>query len=104
MSPTEKRRHPRKRVKLEAILAQNDPAPIAAVVDLSEGGAGLEWTLPESIVLGAPVRLSFLLPGEQTIEIDGRVVRISASHAAIEFLSAQQDIVRQLLAEVRSDD
>ena len=104
MDRTDNRRYPRKRVKLEAVVVQNMPVPIASVVDLSEGGAGLEWSLPQGIAVGTPVRLSFLLPGDQTIEIDGRVVRINSSHAGIEFLPAQQGIVRQLLAEARSGD
>ena len=104
MSAPDKRRHPRRQVKLEAFLALNEPAPIASVIDLSESGAGLEWSLPQSIAIGTPVRLSFLLPGTQTIEIDARVVRISTTHAGVEFVAAQQDVVRQLLAEARSDD
>lgn len=106
MNPVEKRRHPRRRVsRLAAEVASGrTQRPVTAVVDLSEGGAGLEWSLSDDITVGSPVRLRFLLAAGQTIEVDGRVVRIGAGHAGIEFLDEQQDIVRQLLAESRSDD
>ena len=45
-----------------------------------------------------------MLAANQTIEVDGRVVRIRAGHAGIEFSDERRDVVRQLLAEVRSDD
>jgi len=106
MNPAEKRRHVRQRVsRLAAQVAVGQPKPpVTAVVDLSEGGACLEWSLSDEITVGCAVRLRFLLSAEQTIEVDGRVVRIGAGHAGIEFSDEQQDIVRQLLAEARSDD
>lgn len=106
MQPVEKRRHPRRRVSgLAAEVSSGQPrSPVTAVIDLSEGGVGLDWTVSDGISVGAPVRLRFLLPGGQAIEVVGRVVRIAAGHAGIEFLGEQQDIVRQLLAEARSED
>jgi len=106
MNPAEKRRHPRRRVgRLTAEVALGRPQrPVTAVIDLSESGAGLEWTLSDDIAVGSPVRLRFLLAADQTIELDGRVARVGGGHAGIEFLDEQQDIVRQLLAESRSDD
>lgn len=106
MEPVEKRRHPRRRTHGLAAEVSSDrpPTPVTAVIDLSEGGACLDWSLSDAISVGTPVRLRFQLPGDQTIEVNGRVVRIAAGHAGIEFLGEQQDIVRQLLAEARSAD
>ena len=106
MSPVENRRHPRQRVghltaEVGSVRSQR---PVVAVVDLSEGGAGLEWSLSDDIRVGSPVRLRFLLAANQSIEIDGRVARIGAGHAGIEFLDEQRHIVRQLLAEAQSED
>ena len=106
MKTVEQRRHPRRRVsRLTAEVAAGRPQrTVTAVVDLSEGGAGLEWSLSDEIRVGTPVRLRFVLAAGQTIEVDGRVARVGAGRAGIEFLDAQQDIVRQLLAEAQSDD
>ena len=102
MSRFDKRQYPRRRVNMAAVIAQS--APPTAVIDLSEGGAALEWKLPDDVAVGALVCLRFLLAGEQSIEIDGRVMRIANGRAGVEFLSAQQNLVRQLLAEARSAD
>lgn len=102
MTRFDKRQYPRHRVTLAAVVAPS--APATAVIDLSEGGAALEWNLPDHIAIGAPVRLRFLLAGEQSIEIEGCVVRIANGRAGVEFLSDQQTLVRQLLAEARSAD
>ncbi len=102
MNSFDKRQYPRSRVNLTAVVAPSAPATATAVIDLSEGGAALEWNLPGDIAVGAPIRLRFLLAGEQSIEIEGRVVRIANGRAGIEFLNAQQNLVRQLLAEARS--
>jgi hypothetical protein len=104
MDRIDHRRHPRKRVAMKVAVSASKPKPVTATIDLSEGGACLDWSLRDDITVGTPVHLSFLLDGGQAIELDGRVVRVSAGHAGIEFLPAQQDIVRQLLAEARSDD
>ena len=106
MKLAEKRRHPRRRVgRLGAeVSSHGPPLPVTAVIDLSEGGARLEWSVSDDITVGSPVCLRFLLAADQTIEVDGRVVRIGAGHAGIEFRGEQQDIIRQLLAEARSDD
>lgn len=100
MSRFDKRQYPRRRVNLAAVVVHSSPA--IAVIDLSEGGAAFEWNLPDDVTVGSAVRLRFLLAGEQSIEIDGRVVRIAGGRAGVEFLSAQQNMVRQLLAEARS--
>lgn len=103
MSRFDKRQYPRRRVSLAAVVVPAVPVAAAtAVIDLSEGGAALEWNLPDDVAVGAMVRLRFLLAGEQSIEIEGRVVRIAEGRAGVEFLSAQQTLVRQLLAEARS--
>ena len=106
MKPVENRRHPRRRVsRLTAEVSSIRPLPpVTAVVDLSESGAGLEWSLSDDIGVGSPVRLRFVLAAGQTIDVDGRVARIGAGRAGIEFLDEQQDIVRQLLAEAQSED
>lgn len=101
MTRFDKRQYPRRRVNLSAVVAHI--APVAtAVIDLSEGGAALEWNLPDDVAVGSPVRLRFLLAGEQSIEIEGRVVRIAEGRAGVEFLNDQENLVRQLLAEARS--
>lgn len=102
MAPFDQRQYPRRRVSLAAVVAPR--APATAVIDLSEGGAALEWNLPDDVTLGATVRLRFLLAAGQSIEIEGRVVRIANGRAGVEFLSDQQNLVRQLLAEARSAD
>lgn len=106
MNPVEHRRHPRRHVsRLAAEVASGRPkAPVTVVVDLSEGGACLEWSMSDDVGVGSPVRMRFLLAADQTIEVDGRVVRIGAGHAGIEFNDKQQDVIRQLLAEARADD
>ena len=96
------RQFPRRRVQLAAVVAPR--APATAVVDLSEGGAGLEWNLPDHVAVGSIVRLSFLLTAEHSLEIDARVVRIVNGRAGVAFLPNQQDQVRQLLAEARSSE
>ncbi|MEO8001209.1 MAG: PilZ domain-containing protein [Arenimonas sp.] len=102
MNSFDKRQYPRRPVNLAAVIVPITPAPATAVIDLSEGGAGLEWNLPDDIEVGAMVRLRFLLAGEQSIEIEGCIVRIANGRAGVEFLSAQETLVRQLLAEARS--
>ena len=105
MGAVEKRRHARRRITgLAAQVEQHPAGLVTGVVDLSEGGACLEWPMSDAVRVGTPVRLRFLLAGGQSIEVDGRVVRIRAGHAGIEFVAAQQDVLRQLLAEARSDD
>jgi len=103
MNGTDHRRHPRASVTLAVVVTPSGTKPVTAVIDLSEGGTCLDWSLRDDIVPGTPVHLCFLLDGEQTIELDGRVVRVADGRAGIEFLPAQQDIVRQLLTEIRSD-
>jgi len=105
MNAIDRRRYPRQRTSgLAAEVLQSRSGPATAVIDLSEGGACLDWSLTDRIAIGSHVRLRFLLPGEQTSEVDGRVVRIARGHAGIEFLPEQREIVLQLLAEARSDD
>jgi hypothetical protein len=106
MDPVDKRRYPRQRVSgLTAEVSSGRPQQaVTAVIDLSEGGAGLDWSLSADIRVGSPVRLRFRLAADQTIEVEGRVVRVGSGRAGIEFLDDQQNIVRQLLAEARSDD
>jgi hypothetical protein len=104
MDPIDHRRHRRESVAMAVIVTPSGAAPVTATIDLSEGGTCLDWSLRDNITIGTPVHLCFLLDGGQAIELDGRVVRIGRDHAGIEFLPAQQDVVRQLLAEARSDD
>lgn len=104
MNRTEQRRHPRHPVQLAAVVADRRDTPTTSVVDLSEGGARLRWNLPADTRVGESVRLRFLLDAGQSIEIEGRVLRIADGHAGIEFLPAQQRLIRQLLAEAHSED
>jgi hypothetical protein len=98
------RRHPRGTVALATIVSPSRPGPVMGVIDVSEGGTCIEWTVPADLPAGSPVRLCFLLGEGNDIEIDGTVVRVGNGRAGIEFLPAQQALVRQLLAEVRSED
>lgn len=102
MTHIDKRHYPRRRVNLHAVVAHH--APPTAVIDLSEGGAALEWNLPADIAVGSRVRLRFLLAAEQSLEIEGRIVRVADGRAGVEFLSDQQNLVRQLMAETKSED
>lgn len=102
MTRFDKRQYPRRRVNLHAVVTQH--APATAVIDLSEGGAALEWNLPGDIAVGSKVRLRFLLTADQSLEIEGRIVRIAEGRAGVEFLSDQQNLVRQLMAETKSED
>lgn len=104
MDPIEKRRHPRQHVRLVADVMHDATGTATAVVDLSEGGACLQWSLPDDTVVGAPLRVRFVLTAQQSIEIEARVVRIAAGRAGVEFLPSQQRLVRQLLAEARAAD
>jgi hypothetical protein len=103
MNSSDQRRYRRESVALAVVVTPSGAKPVTAVIDLSEGGACLEWSLRDDISPGTPVHLCFLLEGEQAIELDGWVVRVGGGYAGIEFLPAQRDIVRQLLAEARSD-
>ena len=109
MQRAEQRRFPRHAVHLSVVVdhggaqAREDDRPLG-VIDLSEGGAGISWTLPDRATVGETVRLRFLLAAEQSLDLDARVVRIDEGRAGVAFLPAQQDLVRQLLAESRSDD
>ncbi|MEO6173449.1 MAG: PilZ domain-containing protein [Arenimonas sp.] len=102
MTRFDKRLYPRRSVNLHAVVAQHKPA--TAVIDLSEGGAALEWNLPGDITVGSKVRLRFLLTADQSLEIEGRIVRIADGRAGVEFPSDQQNLVRQLMAETKSED
>ena len=104
MGNNDNRRHPRITVALAAVVSSGGPAPVVGVIDISEGGASLEWSLDEDIAVGTPVRLCFLVNDDQAIELDGRFVRAGDGRAGVEFLPAQQDTIRQLLAETRWDD
>lgn len=104
MQRAEQRRFPRHRVDLSVVVDNRPEAPPLGVIDLSEGGAGIAWQLPDRAAVGEAVRLRFLLAAEQSLEIDARLVRIEGGRAGVEFLPAQRDLVRQLLAEAQSDD
>jgi hypothetical protein len=103
MNTSDQRRHRRESVAMAVVVTPSGAKPVTAVIDLSEGGTCLDWSLRDDISPGTPVHLCFLLDGDQAIELDGSVVRVSGGYAGIEFLPEQQDVVRQLLAEARSD-
>ncbi|MFT3807227.1 PilZ domain-containing protein [Arenimonas sp.] len=104
MNRSDHRRHARETVALAAVVSPNERESLAAVMDLSEGGARLEWEVRDDVTVGSSLRLCFLLDREQAIDVDAQVVRLDEGYAGVQFLPAQQDIVRQLLAEIRSDD
>jgi hypothetical protein len=100
----DQRRHPRGLVALATIVSPRKSGPVVGVIDVSEGGTCIEWTLAGDYEPGTPVRLCFLLGDGQALEVDGKIVRIGNGHAGIEFLPDQHGVVRQLLAEVTSDE
>lgn len=104
MSTIEHRRHPRGIVAVAAVVSPRRAGPVTGVIDLSEGGACLEWELPDDIEPGTPVRLCFLVDDHHGLEVDGVIARVQGNRAGVEFLPEQQDVLRQLLAEVRSED
>lgn len=104
MDRSDQRQHSRGSVALAVVVSPGGEPQVSGVVDVSEGGACLEWTLREDVPVGTPVRLCFLLAGDQTLELDGCIVRRGNGLAGIQFSPEQQDIARQLMAETRSDD
>jgi hypothetical protein len=100
----EKRRWPRSRVDLAVVVSHPEGPPQTRVVDLSEGGACLQWRLPEGIRVGERLRLRFLMEAGQDLELDARVARVDAEHAGLMFDVSQRHLVQQLLAEARSTD
>ena len=104
MDSADQRRHPRGIVAVAAIVSPQRSGPVTGVIDLSEGGACLEWSLPDDIPCGTPVRLCFLLGDDQSLEVDGVLARIHGGRAGIQFAPEQRDVVRQLMAEVKSED
>jgi hypothetical protein len=104
MDTAEHRRYPRGTVAVAAVVSPQRSGPVAGVIDLSEGGAALDWSLPDDVRVGTPVRLCFLLGEAQGIEVDAVVASVRAGRVGVAFLPEQQALVRQLLAEVRSED
>lgn len=104
MQPADQRRYPRHRVALSVVVDHRPDAPPRSVIDLSEGGAAIDWKLPDGAQVGDSIRLHFLLDAGQSLDLDGRLVHIDEGRAGVEFLPAQRDLIRQLLAEARSDD
>jgi hypothetical protein len=88
-------------VALAAVVTPAHEAPVRCVIDLSEGGACMEWPIPADVSAGSSVRLSFLLPGDQVVDIDGVCVRAANGRAGVMFSPAQEDAIRQVLAEAR---
>jgi hypothetical protein len=87
----ERRQHPRQPVFLEVKQINGHPGKGTFMSNLSEAGAKLETSL--TLSAGAPVRLSFVLPGEtrETHRI-GRVIWVMPApvngrfHMGLEFL------------------
>lgn len=100
----EKRRWPRRQVSLAVVVPRDGGQPQTQVVDLSEGGACLQWEFPEGISIGERLRLRFLMAAGQDLELDAEVVRVDAAHAGLMFDPSQRHLVQQLLAEARSVD
>lgn len=100
----EQRRWPRTRVDLSVVVPRNGGEPQTQVVDLSEGGACLQWHFPDGISIGERLRLRFLMAADQYLELDADVIRVDASHAGLMFEPSQRHLVQQLLAEARSMD
>jgi hypothetical protein len=100
----EQRKYPRGTVALATIVSPRKSGPVVGVIDVSEGGACIEWSPTDAIEPGTPVRLCFLLGDDQTVEVDGTMVRIGYGRAGVQFLPHQEGVVRLVLAEVRSDE
>lgn len=102
MNFDEKRRHPRKDVYIAALLAIGENGYLSEVWDLSQGGARLgkprRWTAEPSV---RPIKVYFMIDQETVIAVSARIVRVGEEHLGAEFVSGQDDRIRQLLYEVR---
>jgi hypothetical protein len=104
MDSIEHRRHPRGIVAVAVVVSPQRAGPVTGVIDLSEGGACLEWSVPEDVVPGTPVRLCFLLEDAHGIEVDGVIARVQGGRCGVAFDPSQRGLVQQLLAEIQSED
>jgi hypothetical protein len=102
MSFDEKRRHPRKDVYIAALLALGENGYLSEVWDISQGGARLgrpkRWSADPS---ARPIKVYFMIDQETVIAVSARIVRVSEEHLGVEFVSGQDERIRQLLYEVR---
>jgi PilZ domain len=104
MDNVDHRRHPRGIVAVAAVVSPQRSGPVTGVIDLSEGGACLEWTLVGDLPSGTPVRLCFLLEDAHGIEVDGVIARVQGGRCGVAFDPSQRGLVQQLLAEIQSED
>jgi hypothetical protein len=102
MSFDEKRRHPRKDVYIAALLALGENGYLSEVWDISQGGARLgrpkRWSADPS---ARPIKVYFMIDQETVIAVSARIVRVGEEHLGVEFVSGQDERIRQLLYEVR---
>jgi hypothetical protein len=101
MSPTEKRRHPRKDVFSPVLIALEDQGFLTEAWDLSRGGARLGRPARWAAELGAPLRLYFLLDQETVITLAARLVREGNDHLGVEFSAEEDERIQALLYEAR---
>lgn len=98
---TERRRHPRHNTLMAIMVTPNGHRHSATVLDVSAGGVRIRlpddhWTPPD----GASLRLFFELEEEQTVVIQGRVVRVCVDHMGVKFAPAQERQINELLTSL----
>jgi len=100
----ERRRHRRADVFTAIMISPNGHENRSTVYDLSE--SGVRVGLPEDFehAVGAGVRLFFQLDDNETVTLNGNIVRVAIDHLGVQFAPAQDEQIRYLMSElVRSD-
>jgi hypothetical protein len=97
----ERRRYPRQNTLMAIMITPNGHRHSASVLDLSEGGARIrlpedDWT-PHT---GANLRLFFEIDPDQTVVVQGQVVRVCIDHLGVQFAPAQERQIAELMMSV----
>ncbi|MDJ0914672.1 MAG: PilZ domain-containing protein [Desulfobacterales bacterium] len=93
-SQGEKRRHPRKDVTLDAVIATEDRVYWDTILNISAGGVFIETENPLDI--GQEVSLAFSpFSFDDTIRIEGEIVRIDKNGFSVRFSRSIQDFMKR---------
>ena len=99
---TERRRSPRHNTLMAIMVTPNGHRHSATVLDVSEGGVRMR--LPDDYWVpadGASLRLFFELEkDEESLVIQGRVVRVCVDHMGVKFAPAQERQIQTLLTSL----